>query len=1020
MPRSSRHRSHRSRKHSRDRSDSEEEESPRERRTREEDTTATSGSKISKDPDPEKRKSLHEHAGKEVMITTNGDISGEKKRKTMEDVVVVADRWNGGKENDDKRSKGEESGPRELDKSSKSKVTDSRGRSSRRYEDLNERDEDRGVKNESTKGKSWKDSSRRESSNQYKDGRERDSDKEREVHDSRHDKSDDLHSRKHGSRGGFGTEELATKKYTKNNERQAQDVLSNAETEKGPEKHTRRGDDSEEKDKWMEDSRDFDDRRLSSTSRDHSRNRSYKDERHENTKYKGKYRVETDRDQSHRDDKYQDEWSSKDRISNKSDRSHNRDENKHLESHYRKTKLQDTDNDVDDHDAKLKDSRARKRHNDEKDDHGDLKLRAPKERHEVEKNLSSTNRTSSHNDKPRSGYQHTEKTDSSPKINRPKSSTSSNAHAGNDSNRDVLKIEEFSDRVSALEERTRRSAVTKGEFSVENAASSKYDRTSRSEVRTSPNSARRFSERSPPKSDRNSRRSFAIEIGQRRDSSKDADREFGLEKAVPDDIPQTDVCARESTPMGSSSINRNSYISDRSPSHLRPPPPMRLGMDGPSVLGPYQDDNKAQSGDHRSYNRYRRMGDLGYGRGPANAWKGAPNWPSPVANSFIPLQHGPPPAGFHPGMSQFPAPPLFGVRPMDLTHGGVSYHMHDMAERFTGHHGRPFGWHNPVDQLCHPQMQMWDGSTGMFNNESHMFGRQEWDENSQLLGSKGWEMSSEMWKGQNNMDGPVFKKEQETSSHSPNDELVESKFLPTESIEAKRSSDAPISKNEGMESPLKAVTKKVLEPSKVKDEKVVNNVANYLSKIDISPDLAGLELYKRCTSQVATLDAKDAGSLTTYGFFQINKDGNLVKVKSASSILKSFFPAAKDALFKKAMSLYRKQNIRVNGKRATWGTVCSEARKESPDASENKIIPEKEILPGGDEKTLLSECDSANNIEVVNNDVQESDPSGNAKDEKPDLVSGVVHCNVPEASESLMEESKESLSWIHNSDENTH
>lgn len=214
-------------------------------------------------------------------------------------------------------------------------------------------------------------------------------------------------------------------------ERQVQDVLLSAEIEKRPDKHRRR-DENKDREKWLEDSRDFDDRRLSS--RDHSRNKSYKDEKHDNTKYKGKYRIDNDRDQNHHNEKNQDEWSSKDCISDKSYKF--RDENK-LQDRHKKTKPHDTDQDgtyVDVVDTKLKDSR-RRRYSNEKDDICDLKLRGTKERYEVEKTASSAYRTSSHNSKPRSAYCHTEKADSSPKNRQFKSFTSSSAHADNDQNR---------------------------------------------------------------------------------------------------------------------------------------------------------------------------------------------------------------------------------------------------------------------------------------------------------------------------------------------------------------------------------------------------------------------------------------------------------------------------------------------------------------------------------------------------------------------------------------------------------
>ncbi|KAG6484749.1 hypothetical protein ZIOFF_053274 [Zingiber officinale] len=1072
MKRSSRHRSHRSRKLSRDRSDSEEdEESLREKRTREEET---SGGRVSRDLMSEKQRSLHEHSGKEMVSNSNGDVSGEKKRKTREDEeAVVADRWNGGKENDGKRSKSEDFGPTELDKSSKAKTDDIKSRSSRRNDGHNERNEDHGSRNDFAKGKSEKDSIQREGSYHYKDGKERFNSKDREVQDSRHEKSEDLHSRKYGSKTLSNNEEHAMKKNAKINvtESQVQDLLPRVETEKGPEKHTRR-DDTEDKEKRLEDSRDTDGRRLSS--RDHSRSRSHKDERHESTKYKGRYRNDYD----HHDDKNQEERPSKDRSSDKSDRFNLRDENKSLDG-YKKTKPQDTNQDdtyLDARDTKLKESK-RRRYSNEKDDLGDPKLRGTKERHEIEKNVSSVSRTtSSYNDKPRSGYR-TEKTDSSPNNKQFKGFTSSNSHSVNDHYRDMSRYEDSGHRLLAPEERRsnpslkgdsmtpglrdRNTAPRSGKLSTKDdihsgellvETSLKYDRAPRSDECSSPNQSKARSSTknshriSESKYERAYRQSLDTEIIQRNASYKDGDRgEFDSEKPIPDDIPKAGVNARESTPIGSAPVYRSSNVSDRSPNYLRPPPSSRVGIDSPSVLGPYQEDNKAHSNDRRSNSRYKRS-ELGFERGHGNAWTVGPNWSAPATNVFMPLQHGPPSTGFHPAMSHFPPPPMYGVRPMDLAHGGVSYHIHDMAERFSSH-GRPFGWHNSVDQLCHPQMQMWDRSNGMFSNESHIYGRQEWDDNGQLMGSRGWEMGYEMWKDHNvNSMDPALKKEMQSSTHSLTDELVQSKCLPTESSGGKHSSDTATSKND-MESPPKTVSKRTFEPSHVVENKKVNYVPNYLSRIDISPDLARLELYEMCTSQVVKSDSKDVCCYTNSGCFQMNKDGKIGKIDT-SSILKSFYSTAKDDLFKpvlvmsspvlwavtagcagtvlrvyvtqaqpddtsnpafesgaKAMSLYHKQSTRYV-KLAAPEKGCSEETKRLVlESSENEVAQD-----GGDSASLVKlpifADDPTDNMQVENAIVQESD----------NLVSDSVRSAVAhDAGESMV-----SLSRILNSDENTH
>ncbi|KAJ8491888.1 hypothetical protein OPV22_013609 [Ensete ventricosum] len=970
MPRSSRHRSHRLHKHSRDLSDSEEDRSLRERRIREEEPTASSGARVSRDPELEKRRSSQEHGGKELVVTSNGDASGEhgKKRKERADEVAVADRWNGGEECDHKRSKCEEFGPVELDKSSRSKLlaADSKGRSSRRHEGSNERDENSGGKNDSAKHKSERGADRRESSNQYKDGKarnriEKDSIKDREVQDSRHDKYDDKHSRKNGSKSGGSTEELTSKKYTTNNERQEQYIFHSAETEE-LEKHLGRRDDFEDREKWLDDSGHADDRRLYSID-DRSKNRSYKDERHEDAKYRGKYRDDDDKDQKYRDDKYCDERSEKDNTSNKSDKWNLRDENKPLESrHYKRIKLQDTDRDatsyVDGHETKLKYNRGRNRYSDEKD-HSDLEPRGAKEQHEVfDKNASSTSQTGSHSDKPGSEIQQPEKTNSSPRNHRVKSSISSSTYAAKDLNRNISKIAESAHKA---------------------AASSKCNRTPRSDVLTSPNQSkgrsssaiinRRFSERSPLKYERFARQCVDIEIGQRSSSSKDGDSgELVLEKPIIDDISQADVCIREST-LGSSSINRSDYVSDCLHNHLPSPLPVRSGADYPAFLDPYQDDVRARSTDHKSSNRYKRIDDLGFIRAHGNAWKGAPSWPFPVTNGFVPLQRRPPP-GFHPAMFPFPAPPLFGVRPpIDLTHGGVSYHMHDEAVRYSGH-CQPFGWHNPVDQLSHPHMQMWDGSSDMFKDESHIYGRPEWDENSQLKSGRGWEMGSDMWK-----------KERELSTHSLTDELAQSKCLPTGSTGAKQSS-ATLPVKSAVQSPEKDVIEKTHEPSNAPGDKISNCFGNYFSSIDISPALAGSELYKRCKSQLRMLHVNDACNWTTYGSIQTNKDGSIVKMKSTSSILNSYFPSAKDIVFKRAMFLYQQQNGKAYRKHHVPAPVYSEEKKESPQASANKKV-QGDANCASLEKTDAHSTDHIKAGEIT--DVHDSDCPGNGKDQKSDF-----------------------------------
>ncbi|XP_008791421.1 uncharacterized protein LOC103708323 [Phoenix dactylifera] len=1128
MPRSSRHRSHRAHKHKeeRDQSDSDKDVYSRERKPREEEPAASSGARVSRDLELERRKSSRSSQGKELIGSSNGDISGEhgRKRKEREEEVAVSDRWNGGGDDDlvvDKKFKEEEFGPVDLNKSSKSKLlaSDSKGRSSRRREGSVGRNEDSGGKVDSAKQRPEKDSSWRESDSQYKEtkdkGRGRASDRDKKTQDSRHARSDDVVSRKHSSKTGSTEEEHAAKKDTENSEWQAQHELQNPDFEKELEKHVRRRrDDSEDKDKWMGDARESDnrsDRRLSARG-DHTKNKSYRDERHEDGKYRDKYRVDVDRDQKHRDDKREDERSSWDRIGERSENKHYRDENIPSESHYKKSKLQHNDHDgspyVDDRDTKL--NSGSKRFSEGSEDHCDLKIRSAKEPHEdAEKKFPS--RIDSRIEKSRSEHRHLEKVDSSPNNNRPKSSASSSAYAVKDYSRHKSKQADSACRQSPSEERIHRSTASTGDCPtatrdrerasdsrssdkfkpkdrvhfMETAAASQYDKNPRSDAYTSTNKLR---EKSPSTSERrfpdrtSARQSFGNEVGPKRCSSRAGDRELPLERPILDDQSQTELCNREPTPGGSSSINRTGPFSGSSPNHLLPPPPIRLGIDSP-VLGSYEDDNRVQVGDRKSYNRQRRSSDIGLGRGHGNAWKSGPAWPSPVANGFMPLQHGPPPAGFHPAMQHFPGPPLFGVRPsMDLSHTGISYHMHEVSDRFSGH-GRPFGWHNPVDGSCPPHLQVWNGSNGVFGDESHMYGRSEWDQNRHIVGSRGWEMNADMWKGQNgniNEDFPVPRKEPEPSTHALADEAwvqqpsqcssserARTEHLPSEGIDAKRSSDAPSAKN-AVESPPKTIQKKIPESSKTPGDDNANLCAKYLSRIDISLDLADPELYKKCMSLLGKLEITDAYDKSKHEHSQNNKEDIRGRRQGASHIFSSLFPTTKDAIFQRAMSLYKQQNERSKVTFPASPPVCSENTAPANElkdvlgdagvpngASSASIMEEaKNTAANADGATSASNMEevkntttdavganfasnmeevkdriadasgasSASDMEVAKNTMTDADVHpGDANEQQSNFVSdAVVFANGSPTCEALKAECRVNLSWIHNSPGSTH
>ncbi|OAY69150.1 hypothetical protein ACMD2_10065 [Ananas comosus] len=993
MPRSSRHRSHRSHKNSsRDWSESEDEGSSKERKAREEDPA-----RVSRDAEAEKRKSSHSSLAKDLVVASNGDLPGEhgKKRKDGGGDDLGAE----------KRYKGEVFGPEDVDKSSKSKlsVSESKSRSSRRQEDSTERNEESGGK-DSSKRRSEKESSRRESSAQYKDEKEKDKDRERgsdrdkKSQDAKHERSEDVVSRKSSSK----TDRIEDKHVPK------RDVEF---TEKEPQKHARRRDESEDKDKRLGDGREIDDRKHYSRD-DHSKHRSYKDQGHDDEKYKDKYdkyekydkydkyRDDADRDKRYRDERREDERS-REYTSSKSEYRSSRDEKKSSESRYRKSKLQDEDA----YESKHKDNNRRKRSSVEREDVSDFKPQGVKEpRIDVERIGSDSRSSDFHVEKAMPEYGHSEKVDSGLGENRPKSSPSSSSYHSKGQSRHNSKQMDSARKRSPSEERTRSRTVSSGERTTasrlpacdlpEILESSQYTRTPRSTTQPSPDD---ITTKSPSTSERRfsdykvtPRRSLDTEIGHKSSNFKDRNREESefLEKPISFDHSQAE--ARERTPAVSSFINKPTN------SDNPPPPPYRRGRD--------EDDSRSQSGDWKSHFRQKRS-DLNSG-GCGNTWNNAPTWPSPVANGFIPLQHGPSP-GFHPSVHPFPSPPMFNLRPpMDLTHNGVPYHMHEAVDRFSGH-VRPFGWHNSMD--------------GLFNDEPHIYNRPHWDQNRSLT-----------WKEQNgNMEYPTAQREREyaRSEHG-------SESLPTESIEAKN--DAPLAKiaektlNEDK-------TESIPEAYEKPGDDNANFIKKYLSRINIAHDFIASELYTKCMAVLGELDVKLERDVSKDGCSQENDKANKVEMKrmTSNTLLPTLFPKRRDAIFQRAMSLYKKQNG-VKAPQPATPVVSMEAEKDSPEARNEEIsatadlalvdkIPSVSSLPAGNMEepvpAILDSTESADGLGEDNGKTSDADGDHptDMEEGKTDLITNAdVLTKDSQDSEALVESTSVNLSRIPNSPESTH
>lgn len=304
----------------------------------------------------------------------------------------------------------------------------------------------------------------------------------------------------------------------------------------------------------------------------------------------------------------------------------------------------------------------------------------------------------------------------------------------------------------------------------------------------------------------------------------------------------------EKPPMDDSSQSESYYNkgsqSNPSPFHSRPG--FRGGVEIP-FDGSIEDDGRLNSN-----SRFRRGNDPNFGRVHGTTWRGVPNWTAPLPNGFMPFQHGPPPHGsFQSIMPQFPAPPLFGIRPpLEINHSGIPYRMPD-AERFSSHM-HPLGWQNVLDGSSPSHLHGWDGNNGMFRDESHIYGGAEWDENRQMVNGRGWESKAEMWKRQSGSlkrDLPSQFQKDERSVQDPVDDVTSREACDETADNTVMTKTAEIMPNipSAKESPntpeLLSETPAPLRLSMDDNSKLS---CSYLSKLKISTELAHPDLYHQC------------------------------------------------------------------------------------------------------------------------------------------------------------------------------
>lgn len=783
----------------------------------------------------------------------------------------------------------------------------------RRLSSKDESAKDGRHKDEKYKDERYKDKSREdvERENKHRDDKQRD---ERLVRIQSNSRSDDKHSR--DEKDSIESRQKKSKPHDSDHDRDREH----------DHEHERGFDSSRDRDGHYDRDREHDRSRERDRDRDRSR-REYERERDR----------DWDRDQERERDRDWDWERDRDREKDRDrdwdlERERDRDRDRHRDRDHDREIDNDRDKDVDrdsshleDRSVRYKDSRGRKRSPDERDDISDTKSRGIKAHYtDLETRSLSNNRVDVDVDRARSQSRQAHVDAIGGGSNRRRTSPSSSSHGGVDdfrhiseqrsktiSTREVTGFSGASERStkfrSSAEKSTKMDDGHLGELSIERSSSSKASPMGLAERSPSSTSfERRHINRA------GARRSLEVEETGRRNSASIGSKELSATDDRPSrDLPLEKPLADESSQTDLAFYSRAS----QSNSSLLPPPIFR-GSIGSPLIGSMEEDNRVSMN-----TRYKRSGDPNVGRGQGNAWRGAPNWSSPMANGFIPFQHGPPHGGFQTMMPQFPSPSLFGVRPtMDINHSGIPYHMPD-AERFPNHL-RPLGWQNMMDGSG-PHLHGWDVSNGVFRDEPHMYVGPEWEQNRHPMNGRGWESGADMWKGQNgdvSMDSSAVSQKEEYPVQLPIDDTVAGQTGQSENnqlaLRAKSVEQGPDvtspARESSKSSPKILVENKSDRSSESSDDIFTRCTRVYLSKLDISSELAGQELH----SQYLSLLEKDHYSTVEEDitFFVSLKDGGKAVPKSSISLLNSsLFPATNDLIFQRAMDFYKKQRVEMNG-----------------------------------------------------------------------------------------------------------
>ncbi|KAI3713531.1 hypothetical protein L1987_72109 [Smallanthus sonchifolius] len=1053
MPRSSRSKSHKQSKHSSKEAAAAREYSGSDEDVKMKDRSSNCGKedavpvRISKDSSVSGERVKHI---KDLSNTHgNGDVLEEyttSSKRREEKSHGGSDRWNGGN-SDDKGLLVNVESKESLKSKDFSKVSESKSKSSRRHDvDSVEKDESKsGSGNRGEKRKPEKESARKESS-QYKEHKEskdkdRGSDRGRKVH---HDKPGAETSSKQ-------VENQTSKSGKENTEWPIEEELRNPELEKELEKRMRRrGEASGEKDKYHDDIKETDDRRLS------TRNDRSKDERHKNEEY-GDIRETRQKDEKHREDNERDRKSRDVKHRGESDRyNKHRDDkyDKHREDKYsedgsRETKYKDDRYiEIGDKDERSRDGKRKQ------DDDRDY-------RHKEEKRA----RDSKYGDVPEAKrlrddnvgtdlyHKKTSNRDGSPvhddRVARYKDDKDRRRGNEKDESSDYRSRSSMKEQRSELEKRSsakddlvsERGRLGSRHTDVENTTSHSRRRSSPSGSSYPTRDHHRVSKQEETKY-----RDYAYEDQARHNVH--SSRDYSSAPAQSD----KKVTSKDDSYMGGDLVvekrarleSRSSLQVDKSPSSsnerknlintdARKNPDFEESGPGPrsggskdtfkdgkgsrelvneahmnnefsqidndnlSVSSPYS-RNSHFSEDERSKsnNRNRRMVDPNMNRGQSQIqsqgnWKNVPNWPPPMAaGGYIPFQHVPPPM-FHPLMQQFP---IFDRPPMKLN-PGLPYHAPD--------HVRPLGWRNQMDESVPPPLHGWDTNNSVFGDEAHLYGRLDWDRRSQLS-NQGWDQSGEMWKGQNagsSMEVQLGQQKDEYSGRPNDDNLSVPTGQPDESDPNQldiQPETLNLDKN-GPEAQKLTGSPKIFEVVKEDNNAIITQA--YLSRLDVSKDLTQPELYDQCTSMI-DLDQEDFSQPVEFDCKILYlEEGTEANVTNSASL----FDAINDSVFQKAMFLYKKQKEEFHSINAAKGGPEADGKPAEEVTAEDTVMDvDKEIDEPANKP--VEEVTAEDTVMEVN---KENDESPNKPEEPMDMEVDHAVVKQEEVPESTVAEVKESL-----------